>query len=222
MAGAPALDVLGDSGGLLYMGDSGGFARSTTATPNDAASMSADWTASSPSLTSLNTTYVLEPNVTTGKTSDFFPVDRAFPAFATFHTKLYIARNTTNGPQLWKCTPGATGACDGGNWTLTAPNPTGNGAFTQFDGAGRKAISLLIVNGSFLYVGFDDAGGAALFRTSVANPSVASDFTQVGSSLGVTQWVDAVSVAYAGANWLTIAGRTASGTGPLTVFRQRD
>jgi hypothetical protein len=67
---------------------------------------------------------------------------------SVFNGSLYIARNTkdfSNRPQLWKF--------DGSSWTLVAENGSG---ITSMGNANNNALSLLVVNGARLYIGFNN------------------------------------------------------------------
>jgi hypothetical protein len=199
---------------LLYAGNSG----STKALPNDDKSSPSDWSASSPGTLTLS--YTLETSVATSKTSDLQPADRAWPRVAAYNGKLYAARNTTNGPQLWKCTP-TSSACGPSDWSLLAEDNALT-PLTRFDVTTRSAISMLVANGKYLYVGFDDASaGVAIYRTSVADPSAKTDFASFGGPFGAVQITDAIALPYEGNNWLYVAVRNGT-AGPLRIFREMD
>jgi hypothetical protein len=184
----------------LYIANNGGWFRSIKNNPGPCTSsgVCADWVLTTPS----STDYTLKTSVTpmTNKFSDFEPQDKAVPAMVAFGGRLFAARNTTLGPQLWSCNPrqnmaGATvtsGAvqCGPNDWSLVAPNsaPLDIG-LTQMN-SGYTAISLLATAGGYLYVGFNNttaAGpanpnpGIALYR-SAANvaPAYLTDFTGAG------------------------------------------
>jgi hypothetical protein len=48
---------------------------------------------------------------------------------------------------------------------------------TQFDDAGNTSITLLESTNDRLFVGFDNASGAVIYRTDVIEPAAQSDFT---------------------------------------------
>ncbi|MCC6808780.1 MAG: hypothetical protein IT381_15245 [Deltaproteobacteria bacterium] len=100
--------------------------------------------------------------------------------------------DTNRRAQLWKCTPtGAVGSqvCDAGNWTLIDGGGGGTGildGYTDFGGAGtgNRTMSMVVANGPFLYVAFDNpTTGIQIWRTSNANPTnEASGWTQLPPS----------------------------------------
>jgi len=81
-----------------------------------------DWTGITPSAAE----YSAKTSITTSKVSEIEPNDRAWPQFAVHKGLVYLARNTTDGPQLWRCDPAVQGApapataadCDADDWTL--------------------------------------------------------------------------------------------------------
>jgi hypothetical protein len=177
--------------------------------------------------------YAAKTSVTTSKMADLTPADRALPAFASIGGKLYAARNTTAGPQLWVCTPGATQACDPANWSLLAANTSGDAMLTQFNDAANTAVTLLAATSTHLYVGFDNAGGVQLYRSVTATPGTSADFTgQGGCSAGsascqglggngvgaaATRIFDARALTYNGRDYLYLTAGT--GTAGVSVFR---
>ncbi len=187
-AGPPVTTLIGSMasfGGQLYAANGTGCSRrSSTGTWSDCTPPG--WSAA----TSTSTT----------KTSDFLPGDKAAPAMATFAGRLFLARNTTAGPQLW--------STDGSTWQQVAS-------------PGSGTISLLAATAEHLYVGYDGASGVTLFRSVVSTPPVnASDFAPFGGTglgAGVTTIYDARAVAFGGPDYLYVAaGSTGS---PVQVFR---
>ena len=85
-------------------------------------------------------------------------------------------------PQLWKCVPSFSGSateCDADDWSLVAQN--GITGKTNFGDANNRKITMLSANGDYLYVGFDNSTtGIEVWRTNLANPSTAGDFSQIG------------------------------------------
>ncbi|MGZ6126507.1 MAG: hypothetical protein ACXWLR_16175, partial [Myxococcales bacterium] len=208
-AGAALVDSMAGFNGALYAANAGGCAMYDglfwlSCRPSDPA-----WTGSP----------ALAP-VTTGRTYDLAPADKAVPQMAVFNGRLYLARNTTSGPQLWVCTPLLGFPCSAGSWSLVAPNGSGNPQLTQFDDASVQTVSLLVATSQHLYVGFDNAAGIKLFRSAVSAPATGADFrswvTQ-GFGNGVTQILDGKALAFAGRDYLYIAARTP--TGPVQVYR---
>lgn len=142
------------------------------------------------------------------------PSGRAFPAADVFNGLLYLARNTTAGPQIW--------AYNGASFTLVADN----GSHLSNMGVGANSrITLLAVNGDRLYVGYDNpADGVMMYRTlpGVSAPSAQTDFEQVSSGgLGypasIQKIFHAVSVSDGSDDYLWVLCGTAGGN--MYVFR---
>ncbi len=146
-------------------------------------------------------------------TNKLLPADRAFPAMAEFKGKLYIARNTTQGPQLWRY-------LDGG-FTLIADNGSG---ITDMGDADNTRITLLIVNKNILYIGFDNSSdGIQVFRSD--NPSDQASFDAVtlnglGQGANIDTIYHAVSVPDGGKKclWL-LCGKSG---GKLRIYRRAE
>jgi len=166
---------------------------------------------------------------------------------AVFQGRLYLARNTTSGtgvrgPQLFVCDPEKTGAsadCDPGDWSLVAPNSTGDTLLTQFNDPDNTSLSLLVATATALYVGFDNASrGVVLLRASMANPVTRAGFMGKGgcsaaqspagceglggSGLGVgaTRIFDGEVLGASGIESVYLTA--GDGTGPAGLFRLRD
>lgn len=150
-------------------------------------------------------------------------------------------------PQLWKL-PASTGsaATARGAWVLVAENGTTGrtdmtgvewlgGTSQSTKTANNREITMLLVNGSRLYIGFDNpVDGANTWRTKsgVTNPTSESDFEavcetghscftvglQFGWGYSVTKIFDSLSVNDAGNDYVIITART--GTSPLQIYRQ--
>jgi hypothetical protein len=158
---------------LIYLANNGGIIRSTTNDPQPpAAGVLPSWVTSTPSAAA----YAGKSSVTTRKSLDLEPADKAFPQMTAFGGRLYAARNTTAGPQLWACTPGSDLACDPSDWQLLARNGVGDLALSQFDDPQNVRIALLAATSSRLYVGYNNAAGAVLYRSRVSAPSSRADF----------------------------------------------
>jgi hypothetical protein len=140
---------------------------------------------------------------------DLIPGDRAFAQFAEFEGNLYVTRTTctvtganardaaphtisgcndgtdsNRQAQLWKCVPGTTGGvdtCESGDWSIIDGNSDG---VTNFGQPGNRTLSMVVVNGPYLYVGFDNAGGVQIWRTKVGetNPDSEDDFIKIGDN----------------------------------------
>ncbi|MFL5313302.1 MAG: hypothetical protein ACJ79H_22940, partial [Myxococcales bacterium] len=217
---------------LIYVANNGGIVRSNTSDPlPPAAGLLPPWTTSTPS----GSTYGAKTSVTTRKTLDLEPADKAFPQMATFGGTLYAARNTTSGPQLWACVPGPDQGCDPQDWRLLGANGVGDTALSQFDDPQNVRVTLLAATSSHLYVGYNNVAGLVLYRSRVAAPSSRSDFegaagcdaSQAPSSCdglggrglgaGATRIFDGRVLAYGGKDYLYLtAGNGSSG---FRVFR---
>ncbi len=228
----------------------GGLIRSNNNNPGYCGSSSTctDWSDITPSSVKFHQYF---SNVLT-KMADLIPADRPIPGFATFNSNLYMIRNacTTSRwnrscmgdtctddqtcpsgsevPQLWKCTPGTTGAsttCEAGDWSLVAENvSTGK---TNMGSTSNSKITLIAANGSQLYIGYDNSNGAQVWRTKsgITNPTSESDFEQVGTSglngtAANTQLFSAVSLQQGSVYYLYISAGN-SGI-PVKVFRQQN
>ena len=131
-------------------------------------------------------------------------------------------------PQLWKCVPATSGSatdCDSGDWSLVAEN--GVTDRTNFGNTNNSKLSMLIKNGSYLYVGFDNTSGVEIWRTKagVTNPASESDFEQVGGAgLGDTtnnlELFSAISILQLGTNYLYIS--SGKNSNPVKLYVQQD
>jgi len=226
------IDAFGVFNDRLYLGNNGGWMRSTTNQPESYDDESSDWSVATPSAAA----YGAKTSVTTSKLADLLPSDRALPQWAVLNGKLYAARNTTAGPQIWACSPGADGACDPADWALIAANTSGDSQLSQFNDPHNASVSLLAATPTHLYVGFDDAvDGVRLYRSSTTAPLTLSDFQGGsgcsaaagsgscpglgGSGLGVgaTRIFDSRALRYGGADFLYVTAGT--GSGGVTVLR---
>lgn len=165
------IDALATFNGKLYVANNGGCARSTSTTPGPA-NVSGNWVDCTPS------TWAARSSVVLGSSGvDLTPAQKAVPAMVAFGGRLFLARNTTAGPQLFACTPNAAGDCNPADWTLVAPNTAAGLAtdLTQLEVAGRTRITLLAATARHLYVGFDLPAGLDVYRTEKSAPT-AGDF----------------------------------------------
>jgi hypothetical protein len=126
-----------------------------------------------------NIEYTNKTSVTTTKVGDILPSDRAVPNMAAYKGFLYAARNTSEGPQLWRCVPIGVN-CDTTDWALVAPNTTGDQELSQFNNTGNTSITLLEATDTHLYVGFDNGAGVVLYRSDAAAPTSMGDFVGDG------------------------------------------
>ena len=177
-------------------------------------------------------------SLASSKASDLEPADRAVPSMVTFGGHLFAARNTTTGPQLWSCDPtrtGDTAQCDPGDWSLVAPNTSGDTRLTQFNDATNAAVTLLAATPQHLFVGFNNSSrGIVVYRTSNAAAATTADFTGRqacaasggsgchglggdGLGRGLTRIFDGKALNFAGADFLYLAAGT--GTSPVRIYR---
>ncbi|PJZ71488.1 hypothetical protein CH373_03090 [Leptospira perolatii] len=185
---------------------------------------------------------------------DLIPGDKAFSMFAQYNGNLYVTRTTcqvtqstattfrtgittiagcTDGTdtnrraQLWKCVPetsGGTDTCDAGDWSVVGDDGTGN---TNFGEDTNRTITMVVKNGAYLYVGFDNpTTGIQVWRTGDTNPgSSSSSWTKIGGNgLGdatnIKQIFSATSVPVGGVNYLYVsAGKNGV---PVRVYRQQN
>ncbi|HZX96210.1 MAG TPA: hypothetical protein VFE90_16945 [Myxococcales bacterium] len=228
------VDSLRDFNGSLYVANNGGIARSVGAPTTCASSGCANWANATPAPSSWSGL----SSVTVDSTAlgALEPWQRAVPGMVAFGGRLFAARNTTTGPQLWSCNP-AGGAdplqCEPGDWTLVAPNTSGDARLTQLNQSGNSAITLLAATASHLYVGFNNPNGARIYRTALPNVSSAADFTGRqgcaagpsscpglgGNGLGasLTRLFDGRAFTYGGTEWAYVSAGTGS-AGP-SVYR---
>src|SRR5439155_730771 len=97
VAGTPWLIA---SGAKTTSAHKGGIIRSTSNDPHaPLLSLLASWATSTPKAAA----YAGKSSLTTKKTFDLEPADKAFPQMAAFGGRLFAAGNTTSGPQLWVC-----------------------------------------------------------------------------------------------------------------------
>ncbi|TGM15454.1 hypothetical protein EHQ81_03395 [Leptospira selangorensis] len=186
------------------------------------------------------------------KLYDLTPGDKAFSQFAEFNGKLYVTRTIcvqstqatairtaagtvtgcTNGSdtnrkaQLWKCDPtltGGSGDCDSGDWSVVGDD---NSGITNFGDATNRTMSMIVKNGSYLYLGFDHPSGIRIYRTNTADPGSASNvWTQVSGagltdSTNVQQIFSAISVPSGSINYLYVS--VGKNNVPVRVYRQQN
>jgi hypothetical protein len=116
------------------------------------------------------------------------PGRQGVPRMVVFQNRLYMARNialgsanttqikTSNGGELWTCANNCTVA---GNWTrVFTSSPAGSNSGIEI--TNNSSISMLEVNGNYLYVGFDNmADGARVYRSN-GIPAGPGSFTELG------------------------------------------
>jgi hypothetical protein len=212
----------------LYLFNNGGCARSSTAIP-----AAGSWNNCTPS-----GSFPTKTSVTTTKNGNLLPSDKAFPAVAIWNGRLFAARNTTAGPQLWMCDPGADGLCAAGDWQLVAANLKLDPNLSQFDDAGNKSISLLAATAAHLYVGFDNAAGVQIYRAQTATPIDQGDFAGAagcnaaqhpagcagiggpGLGAGATRFFDGKALAFPSGEQLFVAAGDGASAARLFRFAQ--
>ncbi|WP_375770650.1 hypothetical protein NR798_07060 [Archangium gephyra] len=237
------IDFVGEFNGKLYLGNNGGLVRATVQQPLDYESSPAHWVSITPSAPE----YGAKESLTTDKAMDLEPSDRAW-RMAVFNGHVYLGRNTTAGPQLWRCdpervsgpSPASVQDCDAGDWVLVAANGQGDVQLSQFDNPRNTRLTLLAVNAGSLYVGFDNAvDGVVIYRSAVEVPASRADFTGQGGCVagtvgcaGVggngfgqpsvhTRLGEAATLADGGLGFLYVPVSGGPGT-PVRLYRQRD
>jgi hypothetical protein len=226
----------------------GGIIRSTNNDP--AACTAADTCANWSNITPSSVKFKQYFTTVLTKLADILPSERPIPAMAAFNSNLYMIRNACTTrlqnracsnaapcnddvvcpagnevPQLWKCTPTGGGGttCGAGDWSLVAEN--GATGKSNMGVAANTKVSVLVTNGTQMYIGFDSASGVQMWRTKsgVTNPSAATDFEQIGATgLGDAannlELYSAVSMSQLGVYYLYVStGKTGQ---PVRVYRQ--
>jgi len=236
-ASVEIIDTLEILGARLHLFQKGAWIRAVVNTPTSYEDNPGDWLVITPS----SADYTALTSITTTVMAELRPTDRAVPQVAVFAGRVYVARNTTVGPQLWSCAPGTSGdpeLCDAADWTLIARNALGNPRLSQFDDPTRSAITMLVATPTHLYVGLDDADGLVVYRTSNPTPSARADFVghlgctadqgpAVCAGLGEPGLGDARNTRIHDARALTFGTTSAvyvtagDGVGPLSVYALR-
>ncbi|TGM96002.1 beta strand repeat-containing protein [Leptospira yasudae] len=183
---------------------------------------------------------------------NLIPGDKAFAQFAEFNNNLYVTRTicvqssqalgirsapgtvtgctdgtTTNRrAQLWKCDPtvsGNTSECDAADWSVVGDDGSG---ITNMGDTNNRTITMVMKNGSYLYIGYDNSNGIKIYRTNTANPgSSSASWSQIaGSGLtdatNVQQIYSAVSVPSGSINYIYVsAGKNGV---PVRTYRQQN
>jgi hypothetical protein len=136
---------------------------------------------------------------------------------AEFNNKLYVIRNTVGspgGPQLWKY--------DEFVWSLVADNGSG---LTDMGDIKNSSITLLVVNGDRLYIGYDnDTNGIQIWRTAagVTDPAIEADFEPVstdgfGDPANNQRIYHGLSIADGGTDYLWLLSGKSGGS--IRVYR---
>jgi hypothetical protein len=225
------VDAIAELDGRLYFFNDGGCVVSTNLAPAAATDFGACSPAEGPA-------YAPQDSVPPPRQYDLTPADHAWPAAVAWNGHLFAIRNTTTGPQLWRCDPAAGTdplGCDRADWTLVAADAA-TSYRTRFGKPGARAATLLLATPTHLWVGLDDdAGGVHLFRTSADVPALASDFVGqggcvagtdgcqgfggdgFGAPLAHTVILDAKVIAWRGGTDLVLA--VGDGTSPVKIVR---
>ena len=174
------IDSMIDFNNRVYLTNKGSCVRGTVLQPGDYASSPADWAFCTPS----NPAYGAKVSRTTTVMSELEPSDKSVPQMAVYNRRLYLARNTTTGPQIWACTPGISGdatQCDPGDWSQVAANSAGDTQLSQFNNPNNTDITLLVATPTALFVGYNNAtDGVVVFRSTAAAPLTRADFRGQG------------------------------------------
>lgn len=235
----------------------GGVIRSTNLDPANCTAFGTcnDWVDISPS----SSKYVQNFSNPLTRILDLKAGDRPIPSFETFNGRLFMLRNAcrtvvrkndyywapatfdegtcpvgNERPQLWKCSPSATGSatdCDAGDWSLVAEDAVTLGS-SNFGDTSNRRITLLKTNGSRLYIGFDNLNGIQVFRTKsgITDPSSASDFESVPGPSGAasfnSRFVQEIYSAVSRLDgtiynlYLSAGGKNGATPVPVKVYRQ--
>ncbi len=243
----------GDSYHVGVCEQTGGIVRSSNNDPAacTAADTCIDWVNITPTANIKYAAYF--SNVMT-TVNDLIPALRPVPAMASFQGKLFMIRNActvsmvSTGctgigcsddktcqaaggvpvPQLWKCDP-TSGAsndafCDADEWSLVAEN--GATGTTNMNDGNNSHLTLLVANGSYLYVGFDNATtGVQIWRTNSANPTNEGDFSQIGgdglgNAAANQQIYSATSVQDGIFHYIFVS--TGKPGSPVSIYRQKN
>jgi len=139
----------------------------------------------------------------------------------------YENRFTNRQPQLWKCDPSIEGdanSCESGDWLLI---DSGTDGITNFGHSANHSLTMIIKNGPYLYLGFDNVNGVEIWRTKdgVTDPVSEADFEQIGETgLGDPVHMKEIYSAITTHKGLDYYIYISSGLGgnPVAVFRNRD
>jgi hypothetical protein len=224
------VDAIGELDGRLYFFNDSGCVVSRDLAPV----VRTDFAACSPAE---GAAYAQADSLPPSRMYDLTPADRAWPAAVAWKGRLFAIRNTTTGPQLWRCDPAAGTdplGCDRADWTLVAADAS-TGYRTRFGKPGARAATLLLATATHLWVGLDDDSGVHLFRTAADAPAFASDFVGQGGCIAGTpgcegfggdgfgapgantRFLDAKVVTWSGGTDLVLA--VGDGSGPVKIVR---
>jgi hypothetical protein len=176
---SPAMiDTMTDFGNRLYVFSGSYCVRSTSTTPRNYKSFPGDWATCTPTASRYTAkTAILLPS---SHVVDVHPEHKAFPQAASYRGRLYVGRNTTSGPQLWVCNPRASGGvsdCDPADWSLLAPNTSGDTSLSQFNNSYNTHVTFVAATSGHLYVGYNNPRhGVVVMRSSKAAPTSIADF----------------------------------------------
>lgn len=228
------LDFLESVEGLLHLGNNGGLARSTTPLPRDAVSAPQDWLDITPS----SPAFAAKTSVRSKGPLESASAQRAWSPLVRLAGRLYLARNTVDGAQLWRCEPWASpplATCEASEWSLIAGEVGGDPDRTAFGDGDNLAIGLLASTAGTLWVGFDNAStGVQLFRSITDSPASVEDFAGANGCVAGVEGCQGIGGNGLGApasrrrffSAAVVAGDlyVAVGDGllPVSVFRQQE
>ncbi|MDP2340924.1 MAG: hypothetical protein Q8O67_08205 [Deltaproteobacteria bacterium] len=155
------IDAIASFGGRLYVGNHAGIARATVERPAAVGANPAHWIDVTPS----SSAWLTRASVITARIADLEPADRAIAGFASTAGRFLLARNTTDGPQLFTCAPASIvqATCESADWTIIDDDDDG---LTRFGSGASIRISVLLEKDGVVYVGLDHPAGARLFQTT--------------------------------------------------------
>lgn len=176
---------------IFFMGNNGGLVYADIGT-NGAPDADTDFTAvidETSSCTSVPTDWCQGGNRTLAINSleKIPPGRKGLPFMVEYDGQTYLARNITTsfagttraGGEVWRCDSSTNSCLSPTHWNLVLTSSS-SGGNSGPEYQNNSAISMMTVNGSYLYIGFDnESDGARVYRASSA-PTVPGDFTEVG------------------------------------------
>ena len=225
-----SIDSMMEFDGQLYVANNGGIARTKAGQEptrcSDTTQCRTYWEGLFSQNLVINTGKSAYDNKRSVNLSEGFnlrPYKKAIPYMTTYtdpmtNQYLIFGRNVSNtgydgGTQLFRLDT---------NDNLVMIANDGNN-LTNMGDTNNKAISLVTVNGSYLYVGFDNTvTGFELYRTNKASPSAVSDFERVstdglGSGNTITRSFSSTSLQMGGYYYLYIVA--GDNSNPIQIYR---
>jgi hypothetical protein len=119
-----------------------------------------------------------DPGIEAPKAVDLLPRHKAFPQVAALDGVLYAARNSSKGPQLWRCDPGTSSIpgsdpshCEGDEWELIGENLGAD------DNTNPGRAVMLLATSTRLYFAIEHPTyGLLVYRSSTKRPASRGDF----------------------------------------------